>query len=89
MKIITKTGKSFPATWAGISSLDKSLRFNIQDCTILEAAKVFSDEKETEEITYQIGEEESGKTVFDGFTKLTGINIYGADTNVTLQKGSD
>lgn len=87
MTIKTKSGKIYQATWAGISYFDGSLGLSIKECTFTEAAQVFSDKNETAEITYSIdGERE---TVYEGYTVLKGINIYGADTNVTLQKGSD
>lgn len=87
MKIITKTGKEFDTKWAGISMLDGSLRFSLENISVIEAANVFNDKDETEMIKYDL--EKGLVQEFEGYTELIGVNRFGSEVVVALLKGSE
>lgn len=84
MTVITAGGIELAATTAAIGSIDGSLGIALIDTPIAEAWRIFSDPAQTIRIT-RVWDEES-KTVFEGYTTLTGIMDMNGTIMVMLKK---
>lgn len=84
--ISTASEKIFEVRWLGVSSLDKSLRFELLNVGIAEAFTVFSDNLETSKIVYK--PDRPDRQVYEGYTTLISIAADSDDSVVVaLVKG--
>lgn len=84
--ISTLSGSTFEVQWIGVSSLDKTLRFELLHVNLAEAFTVFNDKSETAEIVYR--PDRPDKQTYEGYTTLISISADSADSVVVaLAKG--
>lgn len=83
--IVTASGIRFRVLWCGLSTIDRALRFEIVNSTMMNVLSVFMNPAETEKLTYTFDEQE---TVFEGFTRFKGIEQNATGTiTVALMEG--
>ena len=86
MVIKTATDKQYPALWAGISTIDNALRFEIKSKSLPDIMAVFSDPAETVTIRFVI-DNMSSVQVYENYTDLLSVGKASDSTIVvSLQK---
>ena len=70
IKMITAQGTEFEVSWAGVSDLDGSLRFETTETNMATLFSIFSDPEHTRTLTRVFDED---RKTFEGFTGFKGI----------------
>ena len=70
IKMITAQGTEFEVSWAGVSDLDGSLRFETTETNMATLFSIFSDPEHTKTLTRVFDED---RRTFEGYTGFKGI----------------
>lgn len=87
MVVITAGGLELAAITAAVGSIDGTLGITLADTPMSEAWQIFSDAQQTSKIT-QVWDAET-QTVFEGYTKLSGIMEMNGHILVMLKQDGD
>ena len=74
IKMITAQGTEFEVSWAGVSDLDGSLRFEVIGAEMPILFSIFTDLEHTKELTRVFDED---RRTFEGYTGFKGIERMG------------
>ena len=74
IKMITAQGTEFEVSWAGVSDLDGSLRFETTETNMATLFSIFSDPEHTRILTRVFDED---RKTFEGYTGFKGIERMG------------
>ena len=74
IKMITAQGTEFEISWAGVSDIDGTLRFEVIGADMPTLFSIFTDREHTKTLTRVFDED---RKTFEGFTGFKGIERMG------------
>ena len=75
IKMITAQGTEFEISWAGVSDIDGTLRFEVIGADMPTLFSIFTDREHTKTLTRVFDED---RKTFEGFTGFKGIERMGS-----------